>query len=56
LIASAVVSIAGGYAECEAAKPMIADVVQAKGDPDVEITLGVYKGYDTQEFIKRCKR
>jgi IS5 family transposase len=25
--------------------------VQAKGDPDVEITLGADKGYDAQEFI-----
>jgi hypothetical protein len=43
LIASAVVTIADGYAEREAAKAMIADAVQAKGDPDVEITLGADK-------------
>jgi IS5 family transposase len=52
LIASAVVTIADGYAEREAAKAMIADAVQAKGDPDVEITLGADKGYDAQEFIE----
>ena len=52
LIASAVVTTADGYAEREAAKAMIADAVQAKGDPDVEITLGADKGYDAQEFIK----
>ena len=52
LIASAVVTIADGYAEREAAKAMIADAVQAKGDPDIEITLGADKGYDAEEFIK----
>jgi transposase len=52
LIASAVVTTADGYAEREAAKAMIADAVQAKGDPDVEITLGADKGYDAEEFIK----
>ena len=52
LIASAVVTIADGYAEREAAKAMMADALQAKGDPDVEITLGADKGYDAEEFIK----
>jgi len=52
LIASAVVTIADGYAEREAAKAMISDALQAKGDPDVEITLGADKGYDAEEFIK----
>ncbi len=55
LIASAVVTIADGYAEREAAKAMIADAVQAKGEPDVEITLGADKGYDAEEFIKALK-
>lgn len=52
LITSAVVTIADGYAEREAAKAMMADAVQAKGDPDIEITLGADKGYDAEEFIK----
>lgn len=52
LIASAVVTIADGYAEREAAKSMIADAVQANGDPDAQITLGADKGYDAEEFIK----
>lgn len=52
LIANAVVTIADGYAEREAAKAMIADALQAKGDPDIEITLGADKGYDAGEFIK----
>jgi hypothetical protein len=47
-----VVTIADGYAEREAAKAMMADAVQAKGDPDIEITLGADKGYDAEEFIK----
>lgn len=51
LIASAVVTIADGYAEREAAKVMIHDAVQVKGDPQVEITLGADKGYDAKEFI-----
>lgn len=51
LIASAVVTAADGYAEREAAKVMIQDAVQAKGDQSVEITLGADKGYDAQEFI-----
>ena len=51
LIASAVVTIADGYAEREAAKVMIHDAVQLKGDPAIEITLGADKGYDAKEFI-----
>ena len=51
LIASAVVTIADGHAEREAAKVMIQDAVQVKGDPQVEITLGADKGYDAKEFI-----
>jgi transposase len=51
LIASAVVTIADGYAEREAAKVMIRDAVQVQGDSEVEITLGADKGYDAKEFI-----
>jgi len=51
LIASAVVTIADGHAEREAAKAMIDDAVQAHNDPDATITLGADKGYDAREFI-----
>lgn len=50
LIASAVVTIADGYAEREAAKAMIADARQV-ADEAAEVTLGADKGYDAQEFI-----
>jgi transposase len=55
LIASAVVTLADGYAEREAAKVMIDDARQALGDPTREITLGADKGYDAAEFIEACK-
>ncbi len=51
LIASAVVTIADGHAEREAAKAMINDAVQANNDPEATITLGADKGYDAREFI-----
>ena len=51
LIASAVVTIADGHAEREAAKAMINDAVQANNDPETTITLGADKGYDAREFI-----
>jgi hypothetical protein len=51
LIASAVVTVADGHAEREAAKAMINDVVQANNDPEATITLGADKGYDAREFI-----
>lgn len=51
LIANAVVTIADGYAEREAAKTMIADAQQA-ADEKAEITLGADKGYDAAEFIE----
>jgi transposase len=51
LIASAMVTTADGYAEREAAKVMVGDAIQVKGDPEVEITLGADKGYDAKEFI-----
>ena len=55
LIASAVVTLADGYAEREAAKVMIDDARQALGDPTRETTLGADKGYDAAEFIEACK-
>jgi transposase len=55
LIASAVVTLADGYAEREAAKVMIDDARQALGDPTREMTLGADKGYDAAEFIEACK-
>jgi transposase len=52
LVASAVVTIADGFAEREAAKAMINDAVQAADNPKAEITLGADKGYDAKEFIE----
>ncbi|WP_332775885.1 IS5 family transposase [Polaromonas sp.] len=54
LIANAVVTMADGHAEREAAKAMIHDASQAAGDAKAEITLGADKGYDAQEFIDAC--
>ncbi len=51
LVASAIVTIADGHAEREAAKAMIADACQAQ-EPGMPITLGADKGYDAQEFIQ----
>jgi transposase len=51
LIASAMVTIADGHAEREAAKTMICNARQVVGD-DLEITLGADKGYDAREFIE----
>jgi len=51
LVANAVVTTADGHAEREAAKAMVGDARQAKGDPAIEITLGADKGYDAKEFI-----
>ncbi|MBK4737291.1 IS5 family transposase [Noviherbaspirillum pedocola] len=50
LIASAMVTLADGHAEREAAKVMIHDARQVVGE-DREITLGADKGYDAREFI-----
>ena len=50
LIASAMVTVADGHAEREAAKAMIYDARQVV-DGDREITLGADKGYDAREFI-----
>jgi hypothetical protein len=54
LIASAVVTLADGHAEREAAKVMIHDARQALPDEKTAITLGADKGYDAQEFIEAC--
>jgi transposase len=54
LVANAVVTIADGYAEREAAKVMIHDARQSLDDPAREITLGADKGYDAQEFVQAC--
>jgi hypothetical protein len=51
LVVNAVVTIADGFAEREAAKAMINDAVQAADHPKAEITLGADKGYDAKEFI-----
>jgi transposase len=55
LIANAMVTVADGYAEREAAKAMIQDARQVIDDPEVEITLGADKGYDAAEFIAACQ-
>lgn len=54
LVASAVVTIADGHAEREAAKALISDAVQALADPTRVITLGADKGYDAKEFVDAC--
>ena len=51
LIASAVVTIADGFAERESAKVMIADAKQVAHE-EAQITLGTDKGYDAAEFIQ----
>jgi len=55
LIANAMVTMADGYAEREAAKAMIGDARQALDDPEREITLGADKGYDAAEFVQACQ-
>ncbi len=52
LIANAVVTMADGHAEREAAKAKIQDASQAAGAAKAEITLGADTGYDAQEFIE----
>lgn len=51
LIANAMVTLADGHVEREAAKAMINDAAQAK-EPEAQITLGANKGYDADEFIE----
>jgi hypothetical protein len=55
LIANAMVTIADGHAEREAAKVMIDAACQATGDETISITLGADKGYDAKEFIDACQ-
>lgn len=55
LIASAVVTLADGYAEREAAKVLTHDARHALGDTTPEITLGADKGDDAAEFIEACR-
>ncbi|WP_462391259.1 IS5 family transposase [Acidovorax sp. Q11] len=55
LVANAVVTLADGYAEREAAKAMVNDARQAQADPARTITLGADKGYDAREFIEACQ-
>ena len=54
LIANAMVTIADGYAEREAAKRMIDDARQATENSAATITIGADKGYDAQEFAAAC--
>lgn len=54
LVANAVVTIADGYAEREAARVMINDARQVLDDPAPEITLGADKGYAPQQFVEAC--
>ena len=56
LVASAMVSVADGYAEREAAKAMIADARQVQDDERINITLGADKGYDAEEFIDALRQ
>jgi transposase len=51
LVANALVTIADGHAEREAAKVMVADARHVKNSSETEITLGADKGYDAKEFI-----
>jgi len=51
LIASALVTIADGHAERDAAKAMISDASQAAAD-HAQLTLGADKGYDAKEFVQ----
>ncbi len=52
LIATAMVTTAGGYAEREVAKVIINHAVQAAPNPEAPITLGVDKADDNREFIE----
>lgn len=54
LVANALVTVADGFAEREAAKAMINDATQAQNDPGCTITLGADKGYDAAEFVAAC--
>ncbi|MBK6612803.1 IS5 family transposase [Ottowia sp.] len=54
LIANAMVTIADGHAEREAAKIMIQASCEAAEEETTNITLGADKGYDAREFIDAC--
>ena len=54
LIANAMVTMADGYAEREAAKVMIHAACEAASDETINITLGADKGFDAREFIEAC--
>ena len=51
LLASAMITLADGHAEREAAKTMICDARQVVDD-DRKITLGAETGYDARKFIE----
>ena len=53
LTASPLIITADGYAEREAAKVMIHDAVQVKGDADIEITLGADKAHNAKQLIEQ---
>ena len=56
LVVNARVSCADGHAEREAATVMINDARQAANDAPAQITLGLGKGYDAEEFIEACQQ
>lgn len=56
LLASAVITVADGHAERNAAKAMINDACQEAARPQASITLGADKGYDAPEFIEALQK
>ena len=54
LIANAMVTHADGYAECEAAKGMLADARGVPGVTGKRFKMGADKEYDAAEFIEAC--
>lgn len=54
LIANAMVTVADGHAEREAAKVMIQAACEAADETVISITLGADKGYDAKEFVDAC--
>ena len=51
LVVNVQASAADGYAERDVAERMLSDVAK----PDVRITVGADKGYDTRGFVKACR-
>ena len=51
LVVNVRASAADGYAERDVAQRMLSDVAK----PDVRITVGADKGYDTRGFVKACR-